>query len=113
VFYPPAIQVSDPPSLQAEVTSITTDPSPVVSPQDPPPPSQQEPAKESSVPQGAPLAKIVDVLVAEVAFQGFQQDLASTVMPAEGAAKAKEGTTTSEADKTANQTSKLQIKLKK
>ena len=31
VFYPPAIRVSDPPSTQAEVTPITTDPNPEVS----------------------------------------------------------------------------------
>jgi len=34
-------------------------------------------------------------------------------MPAEGASKDKEGITTLEADKPANQTSKFQIKLKK
>lgn len=48
-----------------------------------------------------------------VASQGFQQDLASTVMLAEGASKDKEGTNTSEVDNPANKTSKLQIKLKK
>ena len=113
VFYPPAIRASNPPSTQAKVTSITTDPNPEVSLQDPPPPSQQEPAKETSASQEAPLDKAPAVPKAEVASQGFQQDLASTVMPAEGAAKDKEGISTSEADKLANQTSKLQIKLKK
>ena len=57
--------------------------------------------------------KTAAVPEAEIDSKKFQQDLASTVMSAEGATKAKEGTTTSEADKTANQTSKLQIKLKK
>ena len=92
---------------------MNLDPNPVAPPQDPTPPSQQEPAKEGIVPQDAPSGKNTAVPEAEVASQGFQQDLDSTVMPAEGAAKAKEGTTTSEAKKTANQTPKLQIKLKK
>ena len=113
VFYPPAIRVSDPPSTQAEVTSIPTDPNPEVSLQEPPPPSQQEPAKETSASLETSLDKAVAVPEVEVAFQGFQQDLASIVMPAEGAAKDKEGVTTFEVDKPANQTSKLQIKLKK
>ena len=95
------------------MTSITTDPNPEVSLQDPPPPSQQEPAKEASASQVAPLDKAAAVPNAEVASQGFQQDLASTVMLAEVSSKDKKGITTSEADKPANQTSKLQIKLKK
>ena len=113
VFYPTAIRASDPPSTQAEVTPTTTDPNQEVPPQNPLPPSQQEPAKETSAPQEASLDKATTAPEAEVASQGFQQDLASTVMLVEGAAKDKKGVTTSEADKPANQTSKLQIKLKK
>ena len=108
-----AIRISHPPSTQAEVTSVTTDPNPEESLQDPPPPRQQELAKEASASQVAPLDEAVAVPDTKVASQGFQQDLASTVMPAEGTAKGKEGVTTSEADKPTNQTSKLQIKLKK
>ena len=44
--------------------------------------------------------------------QDFQQALASTTMPVEGASKDKEETIPIEADKPANKTSKLQIKLK-
>ena len=113
VFYLLAIRVSDPPSTQVEVTSIPTDPNPEVLLQEPPPPNQQEPAKETSASLETSLDKAAAVPEVEVAFQGFQQDLASIVMPAEGAAKDKEGVTTFEADKPANQTSKLQIKLKK
>ena len=113
VFYPPAICTSDPPSTQFEVTPTTTDPNQEVSPQNPFPPSQQEPAKETSASQEASLDKAAAVSEAEVASQGFQQDLASTVMLAEVSSKDKKGITTSEADKPANQTSKLQIKLKK
>ena len=113
MFYPTAIRASDPPSTQAEVTPTTTDPNQEVPPQNPLPPSQQEPAKETSAPQEASLDKATTALEAKVASQGFQQDLASTVMLAEGSAKDKKVVTTSEADKPANQTSKLQIKLKK
>ena len=113
MFYPPAILASDPPSTQNEVTSITANPNLEVSLQDPPPPSQQEPAKETSASQEASFDKAAAVPEAEVASQVFQQDLASTVMPVEGTFKDKEGIATSEADKPANQTSKLHIKLKK
>ena len=95
------------------MTSIPTDPNLEVLLQEPPPPSQQEPGKETSVSLETSLDKAAAVPEAEVASQGFQQDLASTVMAAEGVAKDKEGVTTSKTDKPANQTSKLQIKLKK
>ena len=84
-----------------------------VQPQDPAVPGQQEPTKETGASQELPSAKAAVVPEAGAASQGFQQDLALTVMPAEGASKDKEGTTTSEADNPANKTSKLQIKLKK
>ena len=113
MFYPSAIRTSDPPSTQAEVTQTTIDPNQGIPPQNPSPPSQQEPTKETDASQDASLDKAAAAPEAEVASQGFQQDLASTVKPAEGAAKDKEGVTISEADKPANQTSKLQIKLKK
>ena len=95
------------------MTSITTDPNPKVLPQDPPPPSQQGPTQETGAFQEVSSDKAAAVPEVEVASQVFQQDLASTVMPTEGASKDKEGITTLEADKPANQTSKLQIKLKK
>ena len=99
MFYPSAIRASDPPSTKKEVTSITVDPNPEVLLQDPPPPSQQEPTKETDASQEASLDKATAVPEVELASQGFQQDLASTIMPAEGASKDKEGITTSEADK--------------
>ena len=113
VFYPTAIHTSDPPSTQAEDTPSTTDPNQEVLPQNLPPPDQPEPAKETSNPQEVSLDKTTAASDAGVASQGFQQDLASTVMPVGGVTKDKEGVITSEADKSANQTPKLQIKLKK
>ena len=113
MFYPSAIRASNPPSTQNEVTSITADPNPEVLPQDPPPLSQQGPTKEIGASQEVSSDKATAIPKVEVASQEFQQDLASTVMPVEGASKDKEGITTLEADKPANQTSKLKIKLKK
>jgi len=78
-----------------------------------PPPGQPELAEEHNALPGASLDKTATASGVEVASQGFQQDLASTVMPAGGAVKDKEGITTSEADKSVSQAPKLQIKLKK
>ena len=78
-----------------------------VQPQDPPLPSQQGPAKEPGVSQEVPLGKAAIVPEVGAASQGFQKDLASTVLPTEGASKDKDGKTTSEADNPANKTSKL------
>ena len=108
VFYPEAIRTLAPPSSQAENTSSTINPNEEVLP-----PSLLEPAKENNVPSEASSDKTAAASEAEVASQGFQQDLASTIMPAGGATKDKKGVTTSKADKPANQAPKLQIKLKK
>ena len=113
VFYPIAICASDPPSSQVEDTPSTTNPNQEVLPQKLPAPGQLEPAKETNAPLEASLDKIAVASEAEVASQGFQQELASTVMTVGGATKDKEGVTTSKADKSANQAPKLQIKLKK
>ncbi|XP_030958660.1 uncharacterized protein LOC115980566 [Quercus lobata] len=113
VFYPEAIRTSAPPSSKAEDTPSTINPNEEVLPPSLPPPGQQEPAKENNAPPEAFLDKTTTASEAEVASQGFQQDLASTVMPTVGAIKDKEGVTTPEADKSASQAPKLQIKLKK
>ena len=113
MFYPTAICASDPPSIQAEDTPSTTNPNQEILPQNLPPAGQPEPVKESNAPPEASLDKTVAASEAEVASQGFQQDLACTVMLAEGATKDKEGVITLEADKSANQAPKLQIMLKK
>ena len=107
VFYPSAIRASNPPSAQDDMASTTVNPNPEVLPQDPPLPNQQGPTKESSASQEVSLDKAAAIPEVGAASQGFQQDLASMVMPAEGAAKDKERTTTSEANNPANKTSKL------
>ena len=113
VFYPEAIRPSAPPPSQTEDTPLAVDPNEGVLPPSLPPPGQPEPAEEHNAPSRASLDKTATAFGAEVASQGFQQDLASTVMPAGGAVKDKEGITTSKADKSTSQAPKLQIKLKK
>ena len=113
IYYPPAIRASDLLSTQGEVTSTVADLIKEAQPQDPPLPSQQRPTKEPEAPQEVSQDKAAAVLEVGAASQGFQLDLASTTMPAEGASKDKEGMITTEADNPANKTSKLQIKLKK
>ncbi|XP_030964844.1 ankyrin repeat domain-containing protein 30A-like [Quercus lobata] len=113
VFYPTAIRALDPSSAQVEDTPSTTNPNQEVLPQNLPLVGQPEPAKETNAPQEVSLDKTAAASEAGVASQGFQQDLDSTVMLAEGATKDKEGVTTSEENKSSNQAPKLQIKLKK
>ena len=113
VFYLSAIRASDLPSVQDEVASTVADLNKEVQPQDPPLPSHQGPTKETGASQEVPSDKAAVVPEVGAASQGFSQDLASIVMPADGASKDKEGTTTSKANNPANKTSKLQIKLKK
>ena len=112
VFYPEAIRPSAPPPSQAEDTPLAVNPNEGVLPPSLPPPRQPKPTEEHNAPLRASLDKTATAFGAEVASQGFQQDLASTVMPAGGAVKDKEGITTSKADKSASQAPKLQIKLK-
>jgi len=95
------------------VASTVADPIKEAQPQDPPLPIQQGPAKELGASQEVPSDKAAVIPEVGATSQGFQQDLASTIMPAEGVSKNKEGTIITEADNPANKTSKLQIKLKK
>ena len=113
VFYPEAIRPSTSPSIQAEATPSTVNPNEEVLPPSLLPPGQPEPAEENTPPPEASLDKTAVASEAEVASQSFQQDLASTALPAREATKDKEGVTTSEANKPASQAPKLQIKLKK
>ena len=113
VFYSEAIRPLTPPTHQAEATPSTANPNEEVLPPSLPSPGQPEPAKKNIAPLEAALDKTVAASEAEVASQNFQQDLASTVLPAGGAVKDKEEVTTLEADKPASQAPKFQIKLKK
>ena len=112
IYFPPAIRTSDLPSTQGELASTVADMFKEAQPQDPFPPNQHEQAKEPEVSKETSPDKAAGVPQDGVASQDFQQALASTTMPAEGASKDKEETIPTEADKPTNKTSKLQIKLK-
>ena len=84
-----------------------------VLPQSLPPPGQPELAKGGIAPPEASSDKTAVASEAGVASPGFQQDLASTILPAGGATKDKREVTTSEANKSASQAPKIQFKLKK
>ena len=107
VFYPKAIRPSTLPTHQAEATPSTANPNEEVLPPSLPPPSLPKPAKENTAPPEASSDKTVAASEAEVASQSFQQNLASTVLPAGGAIMDKEEVTTSEADKLAGQAPKI------
>ena len=76
-------------------------------PQDLLPPNQQEQTKETEVSKETSSDKAAEVPQDGAASQDFQQALASTTIPAEGASKDKEETIPAKADKPANKTSKL------
>ena len=113
VFYPEAIRPSDTPTLQVETTPSTVNLNEEVLPPSLPPPGQPDPAKEDTAPPEASSDRTAAASEAGVASLGFQQDLASTVLPAGGATKDKGQVTTVEVDKPASQAPKIQIKLKK
>ena len=107
VFYPKVIRPSDTPTPQA------VNPNEEVLPLSLPPPGQPDPAKGDTAPPEASSDKTAAASEAGVASPGFQQDLASTVLPAGGATKDKGEATTVEVDKPASQAPKIQIRLKK
>ena len=83
--------------------------------QNPPPPSQQEQAKEVDIQKGTSSDKIAEVLQPGVASTSFEKDLASTILPMGGASKDKDKDKEEEVPpETIDKASKfkLQIKLK-
>ena len=112
IFYPEAIRPSVLLPHQADAPSVINF-NEEVSPHSFPPFGQPELAKGGLAPPGASLDKTTTASEAETASQGFQQDLDSTVLPIVGVIKAKEGATTSEAEISAGQNPKIQLKLKK
>ena len=113
VFYPEAIRPLVLLPHQTDAPSSVINLNEEVSPHSFPPLGQPESAKGGLAPPGASLDKTTTASEVEIASQGFQQDLASTVLPTGGITKAKKGITTLEADKSAGQNPKIQLKLKK
>ena len=112
VFYPEAIRPSAPPTNQTGTTPSTTNLNEEILPPNLPPTGQPEPIKKNIAPPEASSDKTAAASEAEVTSQSFQQDLASTVLPAKRVTKDKENVTTSEVDKLASPAPKIQIKLK-
>ena len=109
IFFLPAIQVPK----QKEAAPLVIPPAEDAQLQNPPPPSQQEQAKEVDIQKGTSSDKIAEVLQSGAASARFEKDLASTILPMGRASKDKDKDkevppeTTDKASK-----SKLQIKLK-
>ena len=113
VFYPKAIRPSALLPHQIDAPPSVINPNEEVLPHSFPLPGQPESAKGGIALPGPSSDKTAIALEAETASQSFQQDLASTVLPTGGVTKDKEGITTSEADKSASQNPKIQLKSKK
>ena len=69
------------------MASIVVDPVEEAQPQGPLPPNQQEQFKEPEVLKETSSDKAAEIPQDGAAFQGFEQALASTIMPVEGAPK--------------------------
>ena len=106
VFYPEAIRPSALLPHQAEAPPSVVNLNEEVLPYSFPLSGQPELAKGRIAPPGASSDKTATVSKAEMASQIFQQDLASTVLPAGGVTRNREEITTLEADKSANQAPK-------
>ena len=112
VYFHSAIRTSTLLSTQGDVASTIAGLVQEAQPQDPLPLNQLEQPKESEVSKDTSSNKAVEVPQDGAASQGFEQALASTTMPTEGASKDKKGTIPTKVEKPTNKTSKLQIKLK-
>ena len=110
IFFPPAIRASSLAPNQKEVVPTVAKPAEEAQIQNPPPPSQQEQAKDLEAPQGTSSDKVAKVPQVGAASQSFEQALALTTLPARGASKEKDKEVPPEvADKASK--AKLQIKL--
>ena len=111
IFFPPAIQAPSLAPNQKEVAPSVTKPAEDAQLQNPPPPSQQEQAKEPEVPQGTSLDKVAEAPQLGAVSQSFEQALALTTLPIGGASKENDKEVPPETTDKAPK-AKLQIKLK-
>ena len=111
IFFPPAIRAPSLTPNQKEVAPPVAKLAEDAQLQNPPPPSQQEQAKETEAPQGTSSNKVAEVPQVGAVSQSFEQVLVLTTLPAGGASKEKDKEVPPEAiDKAPN--AKLQIKFK-
>ena len=111
IFFPPAIRAPGLAPNQKEVAPSVTKLAEDAQLQNPPPPSQQEQAKEPEVPQGTSSDKVAKAPQLGAASQSFEQALALTTLPVGGAFKEKDKEVPPKATDKAPK-AKLQIKLK-
>ena len=110
VFFPPAIRAPSLTPNQKKVVPTVAEPVEEAQLQNPPPPSQQEQAKDPEAPQGTSSDKVAEIPQVGAASQSFEQALALTTLPARGAPKEKDKEVPPKvADKASKD--KLQIKL--
>ena len=107
IFFPPAIRVPN----QKEAAPHVIPPAEDAQLQNPPPPSQQEWAKEAEIQKGTSSDKVAEALQLGAAFESFEKDLASTTLLVGWAFKEKDKKVPLKAADKAPK-SKLQIKLK-
>ena len=113
IFYLEAIRPSAHLPNQADAPSSIININEEVPPRSPLSHGQPELAKKRLAPPGVSPDKTTTTSETETASQGFQWELDSTVLPTGGTAKTKERIANSEADTSASQTPKIQLKLKK
>ena len=113
IFYPEAIRPSTHLPNQADVPPSIININEEVPPRSPLSHGQPKLAKVGLAPSGVSPNKTTTTSETEMASQGFQRELDSTVLPTGGTAKTKERIANSEADTSASQTPKIQLKLKK
>ena len=111
VFFPLAIRAPSLTPNQKEVAPSVAKLAEDAQLQNPPPPSQQEQAKETKAPQGISSDKVAEVPQVRAASQNFEQVLVLTTLPAGGASKEKDKEVPPEAADKAPK-AKLQIKFK-
>ena len=107
ILFPPALQVPN----QKEAAPPITQPAEDAQFQNPPPPSQQEQAKEPKIQQSTSSNKVAEALQLEAVSQNFENELASTTLPMGEASKEKDKEVSPEVTDKAPK-AKLQIKLK-
>ena len=107
IIFPPALQIPN----QKEVAPPVSQPAKEAQPQHPPSSSQQEQGREHETLKDSSSDKVAKALQPGAASQDFENELALTTLPVEGALKEKEKEIPLEAANKAPK-SRLQIKLK-
>ena len=107
IIFPLALQIPN----QKKAAPLVSQPAEEAQPQHPPSSSQQEKDRENETLKDSSSDKVAKALQLGTAFQDFENELASTTLPVEGALKEKEKEIPPEVANKAPK-SRIQIKLK-